>query len=213
MTPPTEPQIAKRWPPFFTAGATFKVDRTFTRYDNTDWAYSLLLAGERSIQFAGTPQITPDPTDAALFHIVLAPADTQPLNPNGAKGRPYQYVERLTCAATGEVFDVDYGRVMVAANLAVTADGEAVSFAERMLKRIEAAIAARLSGNDVIENYSIEGRSVSKLSMPQLQELRGTYAAIVYRQRNPGRVSTTVEVSFPTMAYGPYPRGWPRLLS
>jgi hypothetical protein len=203
---PTEPQVPTRWPRFLTAGATFKLDRSFVLYNNTDWAYSLILAGAAVVKFSGTPQVTPDPLDASLFHVVLAPTDTQPLNPGGATPLPYQFVERLTAASDGEIFDVNSGRVMIEANLALASAGDGVSFEEKTLAVLEAVVQGRITAD--VENYSIAGRSVSKIPAKELLQLRGQFRAIVWRQRNPGKLTSSIDVYLPSVETEPYPGGF-----
>jgi hypothetical protein len=140
-----------------------------------------------------------------------APGDTQPLLPAGAGASvPLTYVERLIAAADGEIMDVVNGRIMCEPNLALANAGAALSYEEQTLLVLEAAIQGRLTAD--IENYSIAGRSVSKIPARELLALRGQFKAIVWRQRNPGRITQTVDVSLPTMSYGPYGPGRPRLL-
>src|SRR5580692_11592636 len=104
-----EPVIPTSWPKFITAGTTFKVDRSFIDYGGTpNWLLSVLFAGLHTASFAATPQITPD---GNVFHVVLGPTDTQPLNPGGGASLAYTVVERLT-GTDGEVFDVSVGKIM-----------------------------------------------------------------------------------------------------
>jgi hypothetical protein len=210
MTAPAEPRPFTNWPSFITAGTSFRIDRAFRDFNNTDWAYSLIFAGAVVANISGS-QITPDPNDGALFHVVLAPTDTQPLNPTGAGASvPFTYVERLTAASDGEIFDVNSGRIMVEPNMALATPGAAVSYEEKTLSVLEAALQGRLTSD--IEHYSVAGRSVSKIPVQELLRLRGVFRALVWKQRNPGKIGQTVDVSLPSMGYGPYPRGRPLIL-
>jgi len=48
-----------------------------------------------------------------------------------------------------------------------------------------------------MESYSIAGRSISKIPVRELMELKGRYEYLVWRQRNPGQFSQSVDVEFP----------------
>lgn len=194
-----EPQVPTRFPPFLTAGTSFKVDRIFASYPTTEWKYTLLLAGAQVLQKDADAD-----ADGVTFHIVLTPANTQSLNPSGGDPLAYTFVERMTALdSSGEIWDVAAGRIMVNPNLAVAAAGDLVSHEETTLGIIEAALEGRLTAD--IENYSIAGRSVSKIPVRELIQLRGVYRRLVWKQRNPGKNSTPVDVTFPTLSYGPYP--------
>lgn len=208
MPPLQEPPPRTSWPSFITAGASFRLDRSYGAYNNTDWTLTLIFAGAVTKAIAGTPQITPDPNDGALFHIVLAPSDTQPLQQAGAGvSAPYTYVERLTNAASGQIVDVVSGRVMVEPNLALADAGASVSYEEKTLTVLEAALQGRLTSD--IEHYSVAGRSVSKIPVQELLRLRGVFRALVWKQRNPGKLTQTVDVELRPMDMGPYPYSRP----
>lgn len=66
--------------------------------------------------------------------------------------------------------------------------------AARALEVVEAAIEGRLTADQ--ESFQIGGKSVTRIPMRDLLRLRGTYAAQVYRERNPGRLGPPVEVMF-----------------
>jgi len=191
---PTEPVIPTSWPKFITAGNTFKVDRSFQQFGGSpDWALSLIFAGAAVATIAGTPQITPD---GNVYHVVLAPTDTQPLNPSGGASLAYTVVERLTASSDGEVIDVSVHKIMVSPNIAEAEPGDYLTTEEKILAQLETMLLARIAGG-AVESYSIAGRSISKLSIPQLQEMIGQYKWKVYRQRNPGRPGIPGTFSFP----------------
>jgi hypothetical protein len=188
-----EPVIPTSWPKFITAGNTFKVDRRFSQFGGSpNWSLSILLAGLQTASFSGTPQITPD---GNLFHVALAPGDTQPLNPSGGASLPYTLVERLT-GTDGEVFDVNVEKIMVSPNAALAQPGDYQTPEEKILVQLQATLQTRLAGG-MVESYSIAGRSITKLSIPQLQEMIGQYKWKVYQQRNPGRPGVPGTFAFP----------------
>jgi hypothetical protein len=197
----TEPLIPTIYPPFLTAGTTFKVDREFDDFPNTQWNYSLLLAGLTTQSFAAS-----NDQDGVTFHIVLTPTQTQPMNPvaTATMPLPYAYTERLIATdGSGEIFDIVNGRIMVNPNMAGAVAGSLITYEEQTLAVIEAALKGRLTAD--IEHYSIAGRSVSKIPVRELIELRGRYKYLCQKQRNPGSFSNSAEVKFPSIAYGPDP--------
>lgn len=204
--PTDEPQVPTRFPPFITAGTTFKVNRSFRAYGNTDWSYSLILAGAYTLTAAGTP----DPTNASLFNLVIASTDTAKLNPSGGKSLPYSYVERLTALdSSGEIVDVTSGgKIMVEPDLGSLQPGDSLEFAEKMLAAVRAELYSRLTGQASIENYAIAGRSVTKIKTAELEQMEGHWMARCQRLRNPGKFSTPIDVAFPTTQIGPTPFPW-----
>lgn len=194
---PMEPVVPTRFPPTFSAGTTFKVDRWFEDYASSDFTYTLYLAGAAILNV----EATPDP-DGVTFHVVLSAAQTATLNTT-AQPAPYSYVERLSDPVTGEVYDVGVGRIMVGPNLATVAAGAMVSFEEQTLNAIEATLQGRITSD--IEQYSIAGRSITKIPIRELLQLRGQYRALVWKQRNPGKLMNPISVVFPTEQLGPNP--------
>jgi hypothetical protein len=195
---PQEPAIPTRYPPAFAAGNTLKVDRRFANFANTDFTYTLYLAGTAVLNKAATAD-----ADGVTFHLVLAPTDTAPLNTT-AQPAPYAYVERLSDTTTGEIYDVRSGRIMVNPNFATVAAGAMVSFEEQTLAVIESVLQNRITAD--IEQYAIAGRSITKIPVRELLQLRGQYRALVWKQRNPGKLMNPVEVVFPTEQLGPNPQ-------
>jgi hypothetical protein len=168
-------------PSLITAGTTVKFQRVFTDYPaGNGWTYTFALAGPASLSKAGTP-------DGDAFEVTLATVETAGL-PHGG----YRYSELVSKA--GEVFEVGRGVLEVQLDLATAQGNSALSHAERTLLVIEAALEGRLPSG--METYQIAGRAVSKMKIKELMELRGLYAALVWRQRNPGKLGPTVEVTF-----------------
>jgi hypothetical protein len=209
VTIPTEPPVSTWWPKFLTAGTTFKLDRSFPDYAVGDWSYSVAFAGAQVQKFSATPQITADPS-GSTYHLVLAPADTLPLNPSGGDRLAYHVFEHLT-ASDGEVFEVGHYRLMVHPPGAAAVAGDFVSFEERMLAKLQATLEARITGG-AIENYSVAGRSITKIATREIEQMIGRYKLLVWRQRNPGRFGVPGTFSFPSIDQGPFPPGnrWSR---
>lgn len=195
MTTPTEPQVPISFPSYFNAGTTLKVDRFFTDYPASDWTYTWYLVGASVLSVQATSD-----TNGVDFHLVVSAEQTATLTPGA-----YKFVGRLT-ASDGEVVDVENGRIMVNPDPALLQPGDAVSNEEKTLAVIEAAIAGRLTKD--MESYSIGGRSVTRIPIKDLLQLRGTYRSLVWRQRNPGMLTVPVDVNFPVENVTPWPAWW-----
>jgi hypothetical protein len=168
-------------PALITAGTTVKFRRSFMDYAASDgWSYTFALAGPASLSKAGAPS-------GDAFEVTLAAVETAGLSPGG-----YRYSEIVSKA--GEVFEVGRGVLEVQPDLAAAQGDSALSHAERTLLVIEAALEGRLPSG--METYQIAGRAISKMKIKELMELRGQYAALVWKQRNPGKLGPTVEVTF-----------------
>jgi hypothetical protein len=184
------------------AGATLKVDRSFPNYSTADWSYAVTFAGEFNLTVPGVEDAHGDLT---LYHVIAAPADTAKLNPGGAP-LALQFVELLTAKDdSGEKFLVGRGRITVEPDLSALNDGDALTFNQKTLKAIRAEIYSRLTNQNSIDNYSVGGRSVSKIALRDLQQLEGEYQEKCWREQNPGRFSYPVNVAFPSNEVAPSP--------
>jgi len=180
------PIISDVVPDHFTAGTTVKFTRSLDDFQPSDgWTYAIFLNG-----------LTQKFTKAAailgnIFQIEFVPSDTSALNPG-----PFRYAERLTNAGTGEVYDItgDQLVINVEPNAGSSAAGVFNTWEEKTLAIVEAAIAGRLTSD--IQAYQIAGRSVSKIPIMQLREIRGELRAAIWRQNNPGRLGAPHRVEF-----------------
>jgi hypothetical protein len=97
---------------------------------------------------------------------------------------------------SGQVFTEPLDALTVTANPATVAAGVAVSFAETNLAAVKAAITARLAGDQPVE-YSIGGRSVVKMSLLELQQVRVSLEAEL-RRINGQRRTIAIRFTQPT---------------
>lgn len=173
-------------PTVFRAGETVKFLRFFNDYPPSDgWIYTIYFNGATNV-FKKLADITP-----AGFQVTLNPNDLAV--PAGV----YRYIERVS-NNSGEVYTVGQGVAEIELDLATAPAGATTSFAEQMLAAIETEIAARM-GADVEEYHSaVTGSSwsVKKIPMEQLMKMRGHYASMVWRQKNPGKIGAPVYVDF-----------------
>lgn len=85
--------------------------------------------------------------------------------------------------ATGERATFDQGEVQVLPDPA-TSTADQRSQARRILEAIEATIEGRVVKD--VDNYSIEGRSLTRIPMEELIKLRTRYRSIVRKEESPG---------------------------
>lgn len=162
------------------AGTTVRFRREFPKYPPSEgWSYQLAIRAPGLAVKTAT-------VDGTGFLMTLTPADTASI-----KAGTYAYAEMVTNGT--DVFEVSRGMVAVTENLIAACSDDGRTHAQRALDAIEAALEGRLS--DGIQNYSIGGRAVSKIPLPELFELRNKYRLLVYLERNKGRLPT-VHVTF-----------------
>jgi hypothetical protein len=118
-----------------------------------------------------------------------------------------------THAGTGtgaqEVYDIrgDELVINIEPDAAASAAGSFQTFEEKTLAVLETVISGRVTAD--IEHYQIAGRAVTKIPIKELLELRGTYRALVWRQRHPGKLGVPYKVEFPLENEGhDYPPTW-----
>ena len=188
MAPPIPDEV----PLVFTAGVTVKFRRAFNDYPPSDgWTYKIYFNGATDVFNAAA---VVDPQDSSAWLVTINPTDSE-VDPG-----LYRYVERATSSGGSEVYDVGEGVVQIEPDLATAPAGATLTFAERTLAAIEAEIATRVVAD--VEDYSVQasalggGRSVKKIPMLELQKLRGHYASMVWRQKNPGKIGAPVLVDF-----------------
>jgi hypothetical protein len=166
-----------------------KFRRWFNDYPPADgWTYTIYFNGATNVF---NSQGSADPGG---YLVTLTP---EVLNvPPGI----YRYIERVVSSGSLEVYTVGQGVVEIEPDLATAPAGAMLSFAEKQLAAIETEIAARIAAD--VESYSFQasslggGRSVTKIEIDRLTKLRGYFAAMVWRQKNPGKIGAPVYVDF-----------------
>lgn len=194
--------IHHRVPKLFRAGETLKFIRSFDDFQAADgWKYTIYFNG-------ATKNLQKDATvGTSGFEITLTPDDL------GVAAGIYRYIERVSRIKDNatEAYKVGQGVVEIEIDLATAAPGATTTFAERMLAAIENEIVARM-GADVEEYHSaVAGSSwsVKKIPMNELMRMRGNYAAMVWRQKNPGKIGAPIYVDFVDEANdAQYPPTW-----
>jgi hypothetical protein len=119
---------------------------------------------------------------------------------------PGLYQWRAFASKAGEVYPVANGTIEVVAN--PSAAGDTRTFAAKQLEKVEAEIAARFNtGSTKLgsahEDYTIDGRSLTKISMNDLQLMRARLSAEVARERAGGGMLPPFEAAFGTVSASP----------
>jgi hypothetical protein len=181
--------IPNEIPTVFRAGETVKFLRSFNDFAPSDgWTYTIYFNGALQT-FSKVADADPGGNG---FLVTLNSNDLAV--PAGV----YRYIARVSQNSSGESYTVDEGVVEIEIDLATAAAGATTSFAEQMLTAIQTEIAARM-GADVEEYHSAvigSSWSVKKIPMEQLMKMRGHYASMVWRQKNPGKIGAPVYVDF-----------------
>jgi len=72
-----------------------------------------------------------------------------------------------------------------------------LSFAAQMVPVLKSEIQARITGTGgAHDSYSINGRSIAKMKMAELEQLRDRYELELWRERNPGNASPSRAIRF-----------------
>lgn len=178
-------------PDRFRAGTTVEYFRAPADYPVGDgWTLTLRIRGRNCLDVTAT-----DNGDGR-FKITLSATATSGLAAGG-----YQWVEEASKAGT--TYEAGSGTVEITPNLATAGENALRSQAEKDLDLVNAAIERRLTKD--MENYSIEGVTLSRAPLDVLIRLRASLEAQVARERNPGTFGRQVGVAFTR----PEGSGWP----
>lgn len=160
------------------AGTSVVYRRVVANLPPVGWSYQLALS------VPGFAPVTAA-IDGDAFKLTI-PASVTATWPAGT----YTYSERVTDGV--EVQEVGRGSIAVLADVTATGD-DGRSHAQRALAAIEAALEGRMG--DGIQSYAIGGRTVAKIPLKELYELRDKYRIQVFRERNRGRFGS-VQIAF-----------------
>lgn len=170
-------------PDSFSAGTTVVYRKSFSDYPaSAGWTLKLYLAGVKVLNKTAA-------ADGDEFVMTLAAADTDTELDAGL----YKWVERVSNVG-GEVYEVASGVVTVLANMATATAGQQQDWRERAIALLRAQIEGRLPAG--MENYSIAGRAVGKMTIEEAAKLLSQYEAKLAAARNPGGFGRDVLVQF-----------------
>lgn len=158
-----------------------------TNYPTGDsWTLSYGFVGPGQFDSADTGwTITNESAGTRL--VTVAKANT------GVTAGTYRWRAYVNLAASSERYQVADGWVEVQPNVIGQA-AAAKTHAQTMYDLCTTALEGRLTTQE--ESYSVGGRSISKMPIAELNRLRGMYAALVWRERNPGKALPSAQIAF-----------------
>ncbi len=178
-----------------TAGNYLRYTKALSDYPAPTWTMKLWLVGAKVVSKDAVQS-------GSSFQITLLPADTDSELTPGV----YRWVERVSNAATGEVYDAASGVVEVlpdvaqatpyAAATSTTAAvaGSQQSLAEFHLGIVNDQLGGRLSAD--MQAYEIAGRRVDMIPYLELKRIQADLRTEVWREKNPDKLGRQVLVSF-----------------
>jgi hypothetical protein len=178
VTLPTAPPVRA------VAGDTWTWTDTNSDYPASDgWVVAYVIAGPSTLTWDAAFAVASGDTTT----ITIPAASTAPL----AAG-PYRIVATYTLS--GARYSVEHPALVVAADPAMLAPGDTVSWAEKTLAVIEAFLGGHLEGG--VGYYQIGNRQVTAIPLPELIQMRNNLKAEVAAQRRGRR-----GVLGPTLAF------------
>jgi len=155
-----------------TAGDTVKFTKSFADFPVADWTLTYaFLGGNQSSKFEVAATVSGDE-----FLTTLTPELTEKVFPG-----TYNYAGFVT-GTDGQRKTVDSGRIQIAPNLAIT---QPETWAQQALAMVEAALLKRIPKG--MENFSINGKSVNRMAIAELNKLRDIYKnEVVLEQKATG---------------------------
>lgn len=157
------------------AGTSLQLRRAFPTHKPADgWAYQLAMRIQGYTAKDGTP-------DGDGYTLTLTGDDTATWLPG-----TYAYSERMVKA--GVVHEVGAGVITITENLGTAGDGR--SHNQKAVEMLQAHIEGRLV--DGINNYSIGGRVVSKMSLAEAVALLDKYKVKLLMERTGGNLGSVL---------------------
>lgn len=168
------------------SGDTIQFLISLADYPSSDgWVLHYTLVGS-----AGAP-ITWNGISSGSGHQITVSASTSGAYPAGL----YTATKYVTKTATGERYTLGQIPITIHPDLAAaTTATDTRSHAQKVLDAIEAVIEGRAKSGD--QEITIDGTRLVNMTVDQLLKLRSTYAAAVWRERNPGKLAPQVNMHF-----------------
>lgn len=175
-------QTLTAMPETFAAGTSFQLSKSYPRHTAADgWAMTLWFAGPST----GSLQGTDAGGGAYTFDVVKS--ETESLVPGIYRAA----VKGVKASTEAEI--LDYWLVNITPDIATATAGSMLSWEEKALPLVEAAIDDIVAGK--LQSYTVPGRGAEKLGLEQLQALRADLVATI-RQRRTGRVGRQHAIHF-----------------
>lgn len=162
------------------AGDSYAITLSLSDYPAPTWAVTFSLAG------AAVLSITSTASDTAHV-LTLTAAQTATLGAG-----TYRFRVRVSNGTSVET--VETGSLTVLPDIGAMAEGEGVSWAEKTLAVVEAALSNTLA--DEMKMYMIAGRQVMTFSPAELMRLRSQLRAEVALQRGRPAAGGTIQTVF-----------------
>jgi hypothetical protein len=173
-------------PDQFVAGSTVRYTRSTSDYRaDQGWALTVYLLGPSTTNVAGVAT-GPD------YTVTFSAATTGAL-----VAGTYQWIERVSKA--GEVYDLGSGTVVVSANPATAAAGDAQPWEEKALAVIRAKVTGRLTADQ--EEFSIYGRAVKRIPFRELLKIQSDLEARLAAKRRGGAPRPPMLARFPGVGH------------
>jgi hypothetical protein len=158
-------------------------------YPNSEgWTLKYEVVGQDKVSITATFQTSGD--DENHWLVEVATSATKQM-----RAGTYKLIGRVEGSGdyAGREETVHYSTLEILQDPRLAKAGDYQTHDERTLDVIEAAIEGRLTKD--MESYSIAGRSISKIPIRELLQMRGMYRAMV-NQGKTGRIGRPVEVHF-----------------
>jgi hypothetical protein len=174
---------ATTMPDAFAAGTTVVFTASYGDFPaNAGWTATLYLAGASVL----TPIVGVASGTAFTFTITAA------AGANLVAGN-YSW-QVIAVNATLGTFIADYGVVEVTPNITTATAGSLLTWAQRTLPLVEAALAGQVTEN--VASYQIGNRSLVKLSIDELLKLRAYCETVIAQEKNPGTFLQSGDFTF-----------------
>ena len=177
--------IAYHEPKSFAAGETVQWQRAFADYPSTDgWTVRYYFAGPDVFQAAAD-------SSTGAYVVTLTAVETADLLPGIYNWRAY--AEQGAGDALERRFLAE-GAINVVANFVTAQDADLAEDVVTTLAAIESVLAGRITAD--IQAYTIAGRAVTKIPISELMQMRGIYAARVWKRQHQTESAPQHQVDF-----------------
>jgi hypothetical protein len=160
-------------PATITQGTTTKWSETYTDYPASSWGLLYKLIGSSSLSITGS-------ADGDTFDMTI-PAVSSSLLPPGF------YVLQGLVTSGSEVYSLPTQTIKVERNYALLSSYEVRSQARRTYDAICATLEGRASKDE--QSISIAGRSLSRMAISELLQLKSHYSYMVQLEESAERVA------------------------
>jgi len=208
MSTPELPQIQWYEPRTIVAGDTAEWQLLLGNYPPPNWVLSYSLRGANDGMYINFSEVIPSPN--GQNHLIqILPAVTVTWIPGLYKWQSY-----VTNSVTTDRVTINWGAITIAPNLSADDPADPRSYVRQIRDTCQEVLTNRLPQN--IEHYTMMQRSISKMSIMQVQMLWREYQGYVQQEEQAEAArkglgnarQTRAQFTRPGGLYGPYPF-WP----